>query len=199
MQKIAIPKKTTFYTYVSPIIINDDRGKEFYFYQWDNDRFNYQLFNLPKGKYYSKYPIFLSDVNLEFAKIPNEPPEKDDYLRIKKIYIKEGNNPHKASIYIYSYKPFATIIYDKSLNEQPYYVKDFILAHELGHLYYHTEEYCDRFARNLCLSLGYNPSQLNKAIEYSLNNFTDTSNHRIIISKSDNYFTSIKTAQNYGR
>jgi hypothetical protein len=199
MQELNVPYKTTFYTLVSPILITNEKGKEFYFYEWDNDRFNYQLFNLPKGKYYSKYPVFLSDVVLNFQKIPNEPPEKEDYLRIKKIIIKEGKNSHKASIYIYTNKPYATIIYDSSLNNEPSYIKDFILGHELGHLYYKTEEFCDRFSRNLCLSLGYNPSQLNKAIEYSLNYFSNNGNHRINISKTDNYFTSLKTALKYGR
>ena len=199
MQKIVVHTKTTFYTYHNPILITDNRGKEFYFYKWDNTKFSKQCFNLPKGIYYSKYPVFKCDYEINFEKIPNEKPEKDDYKRIEKILLKKTKNPHKATIYIFENKPVAIIEYDASLDEKPYYIKDFIIGHELGHLYYETEALCDRFSRNLCLSLGYNPSQLNKAIEYTLTSFTKEGNHRISISHSDNKFTSLKTVLTYGR
>lgn len=179
-----LPHKASFITYDKDVKIFDDRKKEFYFFKWDYER-EYLLFNLPKGKYYTENKI-QKIKNFDFTLNELPPPETNSYQIIKKINIIPASNNHKGSIIIDTINGKADIYYDKSLDDLPYFCKDFIIGHELGHLYYISEDLCDVYSRNLLLKLGYNPSQLNKAIAKTLPLLTAEAHHRYELSLSDN-------------
>ncbi len=46
--------------------------------------------------------------------------------------------------------------------------RDYILRHEIAHLSFNTETYCDLLAENEMLEMGYNPSQIVTASDYLL-------------------------------
>lgn len=186
MNKIICPYKQSFYTADKSIRIYDERLQEFYFYDVDLNK-DVQFFNLPKGEYYTGNNIYLLKENqFYYNEIDMPPPENDAYLYVKKVYIKPSTNDRKASIFIDKENGYSTIIYDKKLDLLPYYCKDFVIGHELGHLKYISEDVCDRYSRNLLTKLGYNPSQLNKAVKQTLEFRSSEATHRIEISKNDN-------------
>ncbi len=182
--KIIIPNRQSFYTFDKNIRIYDNRGIEFYFYDWNNKK--YHLFNLPKGTYYTENKIYKSPQQFFYTEAELPPPENDAYLKISKVYLIPETNHRKGSIVIDPIKKYARISYDYRLDKLPYYCKDFVIGHELGHLRYISEDLCDRYSRNLLTSLGYNPSQLNKAIKQTLEFRNFETEHRIEISKYDN-------------
>jgi hypothetical protein len=53
-----------------------------------------------------------------------------------------------------------TIILDESLLNTPEFIHDFVLFHEIGHIHYKTEEYCDLYSMKCMLEKGWNPSQV---------------------------------------
>jgi hypothetical protein len=146
------------------------------FYEKANVNFpNKFSFNLPRGAYVCfdniqkrKEPVFF--------KLEKLPP-KEKKVIVKQPVIIYGENKNKASIDIQKH----LIIIDNQFKESPKANQVFLLCHELGHYYYTTESYCDRFARNKMLLLGFNPSQISLASVTSLNCKIPTSKKRISI------------------
>lgn len=67
----------------------------------------------------------------------------------------------------------------------PFYIQEFIKAHEEGHLYYMSEEYCDLYAVNKIMKNGGNLSPCLLALERGLRR---TPNN---ISRTEHFFESI--------
>jgi len=125
-------------------------------------------FNLPSGTYYTDNklkqckPVNFSLVLPKFER--NEKP--------KNLKIVGGNHPHKCIVY----RGRNLIVYDKSyFSKLKPIEKLFVLAHELGHYKYETELYCDLYAANELLKIGYNPSQIARCPFYAL---SDRNNDR---------------------
>ena len=64
------------------------------------------------------------------------------------------------------------VLVNKKYHKLPKYIRRFILAHEIGHLYYNSEEHSDLWATNYLFSLGYNQSQCTNSL---INSLTDSS------------------------
>lgn len=60
------------------------------------------------------------------------------------------------------------VLVNKKYQKLPKYIRRFILAHEIGHLYYNSEENSDLWATNYLFSLGYNQSQCTNSLINSL-------------------------------
>jgi len=64
--------------------------------------------------------------------------------------------------------------------ELPFPIRVFILCHELGHSFYHNEEYADIFACKLYLEKGYNSSMALHSLTDVLNTDSQKNQQRII-------------------
>ncbi len=183
----------TFVTKDRHIRIYDNNFKEFYFYDVPAYR-EKQIFNLPKGIYHTNNRLKPLKKPLVYPSLPLLPPDKKYPVPITNIVFKLGNTGQKGFISISPEKGIAQIVLDKEiLYKYPRYVTDFILGHELGHIKYKYEDLCDRFSNVLLLKMGYNPSQINKAIAYTLNNKTFEGRHRNFNRFNDNYLISYNT------
>lgn len=157
MRHIRVHRKTGFINLgKAPIKILDFRGKTFYDTTILKKRV--KMFNLPSGKY------TLISGNIIKSNVPKyhslKPmPNKERHYPQKRLKLKFGNNPHKATIYHNK----GVILFDRSLKQKPLYVIWFIYYHELGHFYYKTEWKADEFARQMMLRKGFNPSQISLA------------------------------------
>lgn len=123
-------------------------------------------YNLPKGVHYidADYIEITEPKKYQIKPLP----KRQRFInKPKSIKIVSGNNPNKCSIN----KELGLIIYDRDffsgINEIQ---KLFILSHELGHYYYSDEHLADLYAAHAMLKMGYNPSQIAKAL-------TDTASH----------------------
>lgn len=82
----------------------------------------------------------------------------------RRVRIVVSPNPHKAVILL----PEGVIILDPSLARLPYFVRVFILFHEIGHYWHEDEAACDAFAAEEMAKRGFNPSQIMAATEMTL-------------------------------
>jgi hypothetical protein len=160
MRKIVVGKKSGFVAQNSPVIIYDHRKKIFYSHLGNSNGLFY--FNLPKGVYYTNN-------SLGWLKEPlkdNLPqlPKREKFIPIPKQFkdlkIRIGRNPNKASISVYTNK----ILVDDKILSLPLPNIIFVLFHEIGHFYFHSEKSCDLYAARQMLKLGFNPSQCGTAI-----------------------------------
>lgn len=169
MRDLVINNKTGFRTSL-PFEILDENGNLFYSDEFTSEIENGKVlyFNLPKGHYkYDGYFIKLdSPVKTPEIKLPK--PERN-YDRNKLFKIKFGENPFKCSIF----HDEGVILFDNQFKKAPKFVVFDIYFHELGHLFYETEEYADLFATKSLLELGYNKSQIAAAPMLSLSNRND--------------------------
>jgi len=166
----------------TPIIIRDDRGFPFY----DSRSLGpVESFNLPAGKYFvdsgnftkMATPVYFKKDKLPFPEIAFATLP----LNFKIVF---DTNPNKCTIY-WTQK---LIVFDDGSGSgvdfrnvpRPYF--DFILNHEYGHTFYGYgtlyepeayESYCDRFASNRMLDMGYNPSQIKEAPKATLSSRQD--------------------------
>ena len=142
-------------------IIYDERG---IFYAKKGD----VSFNLPPG-------IYRSDTTLQVIppikyKLPKLPP-------VEKMF----NNHDKAKLFLYNGDGplgMASVVDNEIYLREDLLNKTTpqimcVLYHELGHYYYTTEKYCDIFAINKMLKLGYNPSQFEGFLSILSNNSMD--------------------------
>lgn len=138
------------------------------FYHQKNSGLN--KFNLPAGIYYTANKIKISDPIKFNIQIPE--PEKQPEPGIKiKIFLTENKN--KASINPANGK----IYFDREIFKGDRTKRNFIFFHEIGHLFYFSEVFCDLFAVACLLKIGFNPSQIFKA---SKNSLSKKNIHRIL-------------------
>jgi hypothetical protein len=133
-------------------------GESFYYFENLNN--NAVYFNLPSIDIV-KFDILtknnvqpLKNNILQYDEIKLPPREKNHVVK-DYINIEIAKNPNKASTKILE----AYIKLDTSFLYKPLPFTLFVLLHELGHNYYSTEKFCDMWATNEMLKLGYNPSQ----------------------------------------
>jgi hypothetical protein len=169
-----VEKKTGFVCFSEAVRVYNSDGSPFY--EKLNINFpNPFKFNLPKGNYicFDSIQKTKEPINFFCEKLPR--PEK--FILKRKPKIIYGTNPNKASIDVNKH----LIVIDENFKDSPKPNQVFLLLHELGHYYYTTESYCDRFARHKMLKLGFNPSQISLAVVTSLNCKIKTSKERINI------------------
>ena len=137
-----------------PVIIRDNRGILFYTTESMLPRIT--SFNLPPGQYMVDSGMFAplnSPVTFGLLSLPaNERLLKSPH-NFRVVF---GSNPNKCSILWGK----DTILFDNSFKEKPLPQVQFILGHEFGHQFYKTEKYCDLYAANRMLRMGFNPSQI---------------------------------------
>ncbi len=160
-----------------PVRILDDRGISFY----NTDTLDQvpDSFNLPSGNYIvdsgrfkpMAFPIKFKTERLPFPEIAFSPAPFN-------FEIVFADNKNKCSIY---WKE-KMIVFDNSFKECPLPQFYFILFHEYGHSLYgygklytakESEAYCDLYASNKMLDLGFNPSQIMNAPKDTLSSRQD--------------------------
>jgi len=154
-----------------PVNIRDDRGILFYTTEPILPVYD---FNLPPGKYMVDTGTFKpmqTPVHFKLAKLP--PSEVMLPIAPYDFEIVFAENPNKCTIF---WKE-KMIVFDNSFLEAPYPELYFIYFHELGHSRYgyekkysmaDAEKYCDLYASNKMLEMGFNPSQIKAAPENTL-------------------------------
>ena len=154
----------------SPEVIIEKDGMPFY-KQKRKSRFI--TFNLPEGNY-NLVKGFVTKKNVIDYPLIKLPVSRESGILPKKIEVKFITNKNKCSVDI-SDKKVMKIWFDKSFLNYPDYVRNWIKGHEAGHYLYsgsgvESEKNCDLFACNVMLVSGYNPSQIQSAIDCSLSN-----------------------------
>jgi hypothetical protein len=132
-------------------------------------------FNLPAGTY------FISGENIKVLQKPLE--FKINAKRVQEsthelpkrgeLQIKFADNPNKASIWVKQHK----IVIDNSYRNAPQVIKDYLIAHEIGHYRYKTERFADEFAQQVLLDKGYNMTQIVQAAASTLFNGHERHNY----------------------
>jgi hypothetical protein len=156
-------EKPTGYTAQNRVLIFDADGQPFYRFETNKGTIK---FNLPKGSY-----MTASDI----TELPR--PHKYEFKRTRKreffnytpprigdLKIEFADNPNKASVYPKKH----LVVIDNSFKALPKYCIQYLLAHEVGHYHYKTEEFCDEFAQELMLEKGFNKSQIEEAARRTL-------------------------------
>ena len=137
-------------------------------------------FNLPKGSFklegqVKEIPFHFNEINL---------PEFTPVIALKPLSIVFVDNyPNKCSVWLESGK----VVADSNFKFLPSFVFMYIMFHEVGHFYFRGNEelseiQCDTFARQKMLERGFNPSQIDLAIQVSLSNNSELSKARKKIS-----------------
>lgn len=167
--EVSINKKTGFITTSKRVVIFR-YGIPFYCKTRKNKTLS---FNLPAGNYL----INEGDVKklsnpIRFNKIKLTPPNKVSNFS-GKINVSWIDNPNRCSVDLSSGD--ADVYFDNEYRDYPWFVIIFIIGHELGHFLYRgrgqeSEKCCDNYSANMMLDLGYNPSQIDAAIEMAISN-----------------------------
>lgn len=114
-------------------------------------------FNLVRADVYTtSVPVnVVKIVPVEIPKLPDLPaPERDRYTGEPEIIYDPSWTASPASIFTDE----NIIVHGPQWKEQIPPIRLFIDLHELGHLFYRTEEYCDLFAFVNFMRMGYNRS-----------------------------------------
>lgn len=169
LKKFRVDSKTGFKA-LSNFTIYDEKGIEFYSDMFTNnlEKSGNLTFNVPRGTYYLKGFIekLNKPVNYSTLKLPKR---ERNYVK-KKFHLKYVNNPNKCSIN----RLTGEILFDKAFLKAPKYIVFDIVCHEFGHQFYETEHYADAYSTNMMLDIGFNPSQIGRAMVVTLtqkNNF----------------------------
>lgn len=156
-----LSKITGFESYDSPVRVNDERGRIFYF--MPNKSEKRIIFNMPPGKYF-----FESDCSELKRPLRYECPALDKKEKniavVNDLEIIITDNPNKASFE----NKTGRMVLDNSFIEKTKPQIRFVMGHELGHNYYFSEEKCDYYSAYTMLSEGYNPTQCYYANSFCL-------------------------------
>lgn len=177
------------YIGVGAIAVYDKFGQLFYsYFPINNKPF---LFNLNLEKFTFTGEIYTSKKKMIYkVNLPN-----NNVKMPQNINVIFTNNGEKASINLT--KGLLTI--DDKYRSQPFFILAFLYGHEFAHLLYpspngirstQNEFNCDKFAANLMLKRGYNPSQILAAMKFSLDDGPEQNDR---FSLMVNYLNSIKT------
>lgn len=178
---LRLKEKTGFRTLTNEVTILKN-GRLFYHFQKQRPGWS---FNLPAGEYTTDSAIHVisKPVRFKYPRLP-KPEKKAELPRASKLKIKIGINRNKASIWT----QLNSILIDRSIADNPYYVLVYVFLHEIGHYYYKTEWKADLFSCVTMLQKGFNPSQVFRAsretlsknsykrIEKMFNNLKDNKN-----------------------
>lgn len=134
--------------------------------------------NIPKIGMYSiktDQPITYIVVPLMYEKLPILPkPDRKPFVDLKLTFKKTSLNGSPARINIRT----GVILLNEKFDRMPKYIKRFIIQHEIGHLYYNSEQNCDLYASYVLLKKGYNLSLNTNSLKGSLSN-SDLAKQRI--------------------
>ena len=155
-------EKATGYTAQDRVLIFDGEGKVFYRYAQPGTI----KFNLPKGNYMTATEIKQQPRPHEYNFVRTRKREFFQYEppKISDLEIRFAPNPNKASVFPKKH----LVIIDEGYKKLPKYCIQYLLAHEIGHYHYKTEEFCDEFAQELMLKKGFNKSQIEEAARRTL-------------------------------
>ena len=168
-------------------------GKPFYVSQKFLDNGLAPAFNLPAGEYHTGNTFKKLSNPVKFkVKIPEGLPK--NWKTVLKKYgmpkFQIRYNENKASIDVAK----KLIIIDPYLADRaPAYVRDFVLFHELGHIFFPRRKYislndptgikaeslCDEFAAMMMIEKGYNPSQCFHGINKCLTDMPSSVDRKI--------------------
>lgn len=160
MQRIEVNKPSTVYVkFNEPIrrFIVLDRNKNLYFERFLSGKTPRIKFNIPNiGLYMIATPCeIVKMVNLEKPSFSVQlPPFERE--RVKNLVIVD--NPHLEGTPARIFTFDGIVEKGKEIYKYPAPMRIFFLLHEVGHLYYKTEKYCDLFALAHFLEMGYNMS-----------------------------------------
>jgi len=178
MRELNLTKKTGFKVLEpsTPINIRDYRGIMFYSTE---SILPVYTFNLPSGKYLVDSGSFIPMSNPVSFKLESLPmPETALPQSIQDFKIVFAENPNKCSIFWRE----KLIVFDTSFEDRSLPELYFIYFHEMGHSKYgfnrlytmkQAEAFCDMFASNAMLRMGFNPSQIMAAPKNTLSNRQD--------------------------
>lgn len=155
-------EKASGYTANDSVLIFDAEGKPFYRFAQPG----LIKFNLPKGSYMTATDIRPQSKPHEYNFVRKRQREFFQYTppKISDLEIRFEDNPNKASVYPKKH----LVVIDKEFQKLPKYCIQYLLAHEIGHYHYKTEEFCDEFAQELMLKKGFNKSQIEEAARRTL-------------------------------
>jgi hypothetical protein len=137
------------------IYVSDKQGQLWYFRAKDTNCPDIVKFNLPKSGTYSTHAKILKIEPLQPVSIDIDLPAPErNFKPVKITYHKNANIKSPARIFAKT----GRVEMNSKFYTFPPPVRIFILLHEQGHLYYKTEEYCDKYAVREFLKRGYNPS-----------------------------------------
>jgi hypothetical protein len=153
------------------ILVTTPDGKIFY----EHKKKGPFCFNLPAGQY---------NITGDNVKVLQRPLEfkikaqrkQESYHELPKrgeLRIEFGDNPNKASIWVKQHK----ILIDDKYRTAPQVVKEYLIAHEIGHYRYKTERFADEFAQQVLLDKGFNMSQIVQAAASTLFNGHERHNY----------------------
>ncbi len=146
--------------YGQAVTVYDKDRNPFYFSK------SAKYFNLPKGTFYIDGDVTKTPMRkLQLPRLPL--PEKKEPIPNRVVTVVKPN-PSKCSV---ARKNGVMIIWmDPEVAKLPDVLRLPIIAHEIGHLYYFTEHYCDLWAANYLMKRGWNASQLNASFHGTLGN-----------------------------
>jgi hypothetical protein len=131
-------------------------------------------FNLPKGIYHIEGNVKPLKKAIEYKIKEKRKKESDHALpQRNELKIEFGDNPNKASIWVKKHY----ILLDNRYKDAPQVVKDYLIAHEIGHYRFKTERYADEFAQQVLLDKGYPMSLIVQAAASTLFNGHERHNY----------------------
>lgn len=132
-------------------------------------------FNLPPGVYNIQGDnVKMLQRPIEYKINAKRKPESDHVLpKPGELKIEFGDNPNKASIWVKKH----FILIDNQYKKAPEVVKEYLIAHEIGHYRYKTERFADEFAQQVLLDKGFNMSQIVAAAAATLFNGHERHNY----------------------
>lgn len=165
-----VDKKSGFESY-SPVVCIYRNGEPFYAIKRDGMRV---LFNLPPGEYKllaGKLKRLDRPVIYDKIKLPKPERLLKFSGKLKFYFI---DNPNKCTVDLGD-KYLTRVYFDHSFKSLPWVVQLWVVGHELGHYLYGghgqiSEQNCDHYSANMLLKIGYNPTQIDAAIENAISN-----------------------------
>ena len=167
-----LDKITGFYSY-SPVICIYKYDKPFYANTLKNGN-KVMEWNMPPGEYdliEGNFKKFLKPLEYNLISLPKS---LNEIKFPGKVKIYWTDNPNKCSVDLKD-KYKMKVYFDHSFKNVSPYVRTWVLGHELGHYVYRgngqkSEKLCDHLGGNLMLKNGYNPKQIDAAIEIAISN-----------------------------
>jgi hypothetical protein len=131
-------------------------------------------FNLPPGLYNIQGEIKILKKPIEY-KIQAKRKQESTHVLPKpgELKIEFGDNPNKASIWVKKHY----ILLDNQYRKAPEVVKEYLIAHEIGHYRYKTERFADEFAQQVLLDKGFPMSLIVQAAASTLFNGHERHNY----------------------
>jgi hypothetical protein len=166
MSIIHIYKKTGILAKPQQVKIIDLRQPEFIFYDYDFSDREISFFNLPYGIYEIDFPF--KQVRPKQHVLPPLPAPEAHRPDPKSFKLVFETNPHKATVDFNK----RMIIVDPGYLKKPKVCLTYTIGHEIGHKIYlnskQSEANADLYAMYYMIDKGFNKSQIQDAIDWSL-------------------------------